>query len=82
MTSPSMLTTIDNPFNPFTQFDEWFAFDESKGYHTCSYLSRITKGSYELSEVDDALAQELAIDEIIKMNVLGIYRKVKEEDYE
>ena len=82
MTSPSMLTTIDNPFNPFTQFDEWFAFDESKGYHTCSYLARITKGSYELSEADDALAQELAIDEIIKMNILGIYRKVKEEDYE
>ena len=82
MTSPSMLTTIDNPFNPFTQFDEWFAFDESKGYHTCSYLARITKGSYELSEADDVLAQELAIDEIIKINVLGIYRKVKEMDYE
>lgn len=82
MTSPSMLTTIDNPFNPFTQFDEWFAFDESKGYHTCSYLARITKGSYELSEADDVLAQELAIDEIIKINVLGIYRKVKEKDYE
>lgn len=81
MTSPSMLTTIDNPFNPFTQFDEWFAFDESKGYHTCSYLARITKGSYELSEADDVLAQELAIDEIIKINVLGIYRKVKETDY-
>ena len=82
MASPSMLTTIDNPFNPFTQFDEWFAFDESKGYHTCSYLARITKGSYELSEADDMLAQELAIDEIIKINVLGIYRKVKEKDYE
>ena len=81
MTSPSKLTTIDNPFNPFTQFDEWFAFDDSKGYHTCSYLARIAKGSYELSEEDEALAQEMAIDEIVKMNILGIYRKVKEEDY-
>lgn len=81
MTSPSMLTTIDNPFNPFTQFSDWFAFDESRGYHTCSYLARITKGSYELSETDDMLAQELAIDEIIKLNVLGIYKKVKEVDY-
>lgn len=81
MTSPSMLTTIDNPFSPFTQFEEWFSFDESKGYHTCSYLARITKGSYELSETDDLLAQESAIDEIIKINVLGIYKKVREIDY-
>lgn len=81
MNSPSMLTTVDNPFNPFTQFDEWYAFDESMGYHTCSYLARITKSSYELSEADDILAQELAIDEIIKLNVLGIYKKVKEKDF-
>lgn len=72
----SMLTTIDNPFNPFTQFDEWYAFDEDKGYHTCAYLARITKASDELSEPDEALATEDAIDEIIKYNPLGIYRKV------
>ena len=43
-----MLTTIDNPFNPFDQFDEWFAYDVSKGYHTCSYLARIAKTSDEI----------------------------------
>ena len=36
-----MLTTIDNPYNPFTNFDEWWAFDISHGYNTCAYLSRI-----------------------------------------
>jgi len=72
----SMLTTIDNPFNPFTQFDEWYAFDTDKGYHTCAYLARITKASDELSEPDEAQATEDAIDEIIKYNPLGIYRKV------
>ena len=74
----SMLTTVDNPFNPFTQFDEWYAFDVEKGYHTCSYLARIVKTSNELSEEDESLAIEEAIDEIIKENVLGIYRKVSE----
>jgi hypothetical protein len=45
----SMLTTIDNPFNPFTQFDEWNAFDTQQGYYTCAYLARIAKVSDELS---------------------------------
>jgi hypothetical protein len=71
-----MLTTIDNPFDPFTQFDEWKAFDEEKGYYTCNYLARIVKTSDELSETDEALAIEQAIDEIVRLNILGIYRKV------
>lgn len=75
----SMLTTIDNPFDPFTQFDEWFAFDESKGYHSCSYLARIAKTSDELSEADEEKAIELAVDEIVKLNILGIYKKVTRE---
>lgn len=71
-----MLTTVDNPFDPFTQWEEWYAFDELKGYHTCGYLARIAKSSDELSELDEALAIQSAIDEIVKFNVLGIYKKV------
>lgn len=79
MVSQSMLTTIDNPYDPFTQFDEWYAYDESKGYHSCSYLARITKSSNELSPLDEELAIESAIDEIVKMNVIGLYKKVTRE---
>lgn len=71
-----MLTTLDNPYNPFTQFEEWYAFDTQKGYHTCSYLARITKSSDELSEADEALAIESAMDEIVSFNVTGLYKKV------
>jgi hypothetical protein len=78
---PTMITTLDNPYNPFTQFDEWYAFDESKGYHTCSYLARIAKTSNELSERENLIEQEKAIDEIISLNLLGIYKKVKESDF-
>ena len=74
--SQTMLTTIDNPFDPFTQWEDWYAFDEAKGYHTCGYLARIAKSSDELSQIDEDLAIQVAIDEIIKLNVLGIYRKV------
>ena len=76
-----MLTTIDNPYSPFSQFDEWYAYDESQGYHSCSYLARIAKTSNELSERENAIEQEKAIDEIISLNLLGIYKKVKEKDF-
>lgn len=71
-----MLTTIDNPFDPFTQWEEWYAFDEAQGYHTCGYLARIAKSSDELSPVDENLAIQKAIEEIISLNILGIYKKV------
>ena len=73
-----MLTTVDNPFNPFTHFNEWYAYDEAAGYYTLSFLARIAKTSDQLSEADQSLAIEYAIDEIVRENVLGIYRKVME----
>lgn len=74
-----MLTTIDNPFNPFTQFDEWYAYDVLLGYHTSAYLARVVKTSYELSEADQDVAIENAIDEIVKNDPLGIYIRVAEK---
>lgn len=78
----AMLTTIDNPFDPFDQFDEWFAFDVAKGYNTCAYLARIAKTSDELSPQDEDLAIDQAMDEIVRLNVLGIYRKVYKDEVE
>lgn len=72
-----MLTTTDNPYNPYTDFDEWNAFDMYKGYCTLAYLARVVRTSHELSESDDSLAIEQAIDEIVTENVLGIYKKVE-----
>lgn len=71
-----MLTTVDNPYNPFTHFNEWLAFDTAAGYGTLSFLARVARTSPELSEADESLAIEQAIDEIVSENVLGIYRKV------
>ena len=73
-----MLTTVDNPYNPFTQFDEWFAFDTQNGYNSLDYLARIANTSPDLSDYDYDLEIETAIQEIISMNVLGIYRRVEE----
>ena len=72
-----MLTTIDNPFDPFEQFTNWFLFDVEKGYNTCSYLARISRISDEFSEQENNKEIERAIDEIIKYDFMGIYKKVK-----
>ena len=70
------LTTIDNPFDPFTQFDDWFLFDTEKGYNSCSRLDRITNICEDMSEVEINEEIERAIDEIIKYDFLNIYKKV------
>jgi hypothetical protein len=74
-----MVTTTDNPFDPFDDFDRWFAFDTAAGYHTCSYLAAQTTSSPHLSEADQRQAIEIAVDEIVELNVLGIYKKVTRE---
>lgn len=76
-----MLTTIDNPYNPFVQFDEWFAFDVQKGYNTCAYLARIANVSDELSEEEENYAIDEAINEIIRFNLSGKHKKVTRADY-
>ena len=73
-----MLTTIDNPFNPFTQWDEWKRYDEDKKYYTCSYLARIAKTSDDLSEADYNKAIDDAIEEFVILNINGMYTKVYE----
>ena len=74
-----MLTTFDNPYDPFEQFSSWFLFDVEKGYNTCSYLGRITKFSDDMSITEENEEIERAIDEIIKYDFMNIYKKVKKE---
>ena len=75
----TMLTTVDNPYSPFDEWDDWFAFDTLRGYHTLGFLDRIAKTSIELSDPDNNVAIDAAIDEIVRENVLGVYKKVSRE---
>ena len=72
---PFMLTTSDNPYSPFTQFDLWYQWDVDAGYDTCGYLSRVAYTSHDLSEVDEEEALDLAIEEILRLNLNGKYVK-------
>lgn len=71
-----LLTTVDNPFDPYEQFSSWFMFDIEKGYNSCGYLARIAQINDEMTqkEIDEEI--ERAIDEIIRYDFLNLYRKV------
>lgn len=71
-----MLTTVDNPFDPFTQWDDWYAWDARAGYHTPGALARQAITSNELSPLDQRQAINDAIDVIVSDNFLGVYKKV------
>lgn len=73
------LTTVDNPYDPFDEFREWYKFDEMMGYHTTSYLARIVASSNELSEADQEFAIKTSIDSIVEENISGRYRKVERD---
>lgn len=70
-----MLTTEDNPYDPNTQFPEWYAYDTQKGYNSCAYLARIARTSDGVSDEDNDSEIERAIDEIVKLNLTGNYKK-------
>lgn len=81
MSNEYMLTTNDNPYNPFDQFALWLLFDKEKGYNTCEYLARIVQLSDDLSEKEIDEETERAIDEIVRYDPFGIYMKVTKDSF-
>lgn len=75
-----MLTTIDNGFNPFTQWDDWLRYDIAHGYNSCQLLGYFSMASNNLDDEDYEEETSYAIDRILELNPLGLYMKVY--DYE
>ena len=82
MVSDCALTTIDNPYNPFENFNQWFLFDVQKGYDSCSYLARVARTSEQFTDDENKQEIERAIDEIIKYDFMNIYKKIRRKSVE
>lgn len=73
------ITTIDNPFDPLDDFTSWFMFDIEQGYYTCSKLARLTKTTESMTEKEEIEEIERAIDRLIEIDPLDLYKKVIKE---
>lgn len=70
------LTTIDNPFDPFKQFSDWFAYDIHHDYGCCALLDRFANTSDDMAKSEYQRELSRAIDDILIYDFEGIYKKV------
>lgn len=75
------ITTIDNPFDPIDDFDNWFLFDVEKGYYSCNKIARLIEEFDGMTQIEEDQQLEKAIDRLIQIDPLDIYKKVVKEDY-
>lgn len=76
-----MLTTIDNPFNPFVDYNLWLLYDKEKGYDTSERLMRVAQQyMFEgMSQVELDKAVDKAMDDLIEIDILNLFVKGTEE---
>lgn len=82
MEHKSMLTTFDNPFNPFVDFSSWYMYDCEKNYNTSSRLARIANIDSEMTEQEKEDEMERAMNLIVKYDFEDRYAKGTEEQIE
>lgn len=76
-----MLSLVSNPYDPFEEYDLWKQFDRHEGFDTDGLLARAVSTSDALSEPDQDLAVEQAIDSILSNpSFAGLYKKVERAD--
>lgn len=74
-----MLTTYDNPWNPYTHFREWALFDGLKGYNCSGINAILAPSSDKLCDTENDILTDAALDSFVKHDFLGIYVKVTPE---
>ena len=79
MAKQFMLTTNDNPFNPFDDYKSWLSFDKEHHYDSAERVMRIAELRDDMTMLEEEQEVERAIDEIIKYDFLHIYQKVERE---
>lgn len=70
-----MLTTLDNPFNPKTDYDKWRNWDISNDYNTEAYLDRVANIPPDMDDDDEVSSLILdAMMSIVEHDMTGMYK--------
>ena len=89
-----MLTTIDNPYDPYIQFDLWYGFDMSKrivkgsriedpiSTNCCGKLADEAITSFDMSDEEYMDEIKRAIDQIIEDDNMNLYTRAYEPEKE
>lgn len=72
-----VLSTNDNPYDPYTQWEDWYKFDMMKGYDCCGLVARMAHVSEYYSDEKNEKETLQAIEDIVNEQPL-IYKKVFE----
>lgn len=75
-----MISTFDNPFDPFKQFEAWWKYDMMMGHDTCGTLARMANTSPLFSDEVNEAYIDAAIERMIQLEPM-LYRKVYESDF-
>lgn len=73
-----LLSTSDNPYSPFTEWEKWYLEDLHLGYDTCGLLARTTANAEDFNDI----ATFEAMRDIVELNLSGKHIIVVKEDYD
>lgn len=76
----SMLTTIDNPYNPFEDYRKWHDFDTFYGYFSAEKVAALAHTSEQFTDLENEEELEKAIDRWLSLDFLGLYVKATPEN--
>lgn len=69
-----MLTTIDNPYDPYTEYDQWLDWDHEHGYFTQEYMGRLANVAMDTDGDDLDAITDRVIQFILKNDSENIYK--------
>lgn len=71
------LTTFDNPYSPYEEFEKWYQYDVDHGYNSSGLLMRIAETSSQFTDNENAYEIERAIDKIVIADPANNFKKLK-----
>lgn len=79
MAKQFMLTTFDNPFDPFDDFASWLSFDKDHHHDSSELLMRFANLTDDMTDIESNNEIERAIDRIIAIDFQNIYKKISRD---